>query len=298
MKIAITGTTGLVGSALKTLLEQEGHEVWSISRRPPQGSHDIQWDPAAGTIEVAKLEGSNAVVHLAGENIAEGRWNEAKKNRIRESRIQGTRFIATTLASLPQPPEVLVSASAIGFYGECGQMAVDEQALPGDDFLAEVCLAWEAAATPAAEAGIRLVKLRIGVVLSSAGGALAKMLLPFKLGLGGKIGPGNQYMSWIALPDLVRAIEFCIVMKSLSGPVNAVAPEPVTNLEFTKSLGSVLRRPTLMPLPGFAARLVMGEMANALLLTTPRILPTRLVEAGFQFDSTEIDAGLRAVLKR
>lgn len=246
-------------------------------------TQEIVWDPPNRQIDVGGFVGVDGVVHLAGENIAEGRWTTAKKGRIRDSRIEGTRLLAETLSSLDQPPSVLVSASAIGYYGDRGSATVTEESPSGSGYLADVCRDWEAATESARESGIRVVQLRIGVVLSRHGGALAKMLTPFKLGLGGVIGSGEQYMSWIEIDDLIRAIEFSLATSSLQGPVNAVAPGAVTNREFTKTLGRILKRPTLFPMPAVAARLALGEMADHLLLTGARVEPKRLIKSGFQF---------------
>lgn len=293
--VAITGASGLVGSALIPELATAGHRIIRIGRRS-RGAGDIAWDPAAGRLPAEGLEGVTAVVHLAGENIAAGRWTAALKARIRDSRVQGTRLLAETLAKLNQRPQVLVCASATGYYGERGDTPCDEDSACGSGFLADVCREWEDACQPARESGIRVVNLRIGVVLTPQGGALAKMLLPFKLGVGGVVGSGRQYWSWVALEDVVGAIGFCLERQSLHGPVNAVAPQAATNREFTKTLGSVLHRPTLFPMPAFAARLALGEMANDLLLASTRVVPRRLMEAGYQFKYPELDAALRHYL--
>src|SRR3989338_4623676 len=296
MKVLVTGSTGLVGSALVPFLASGGHEVVRLVRgRLKPGVVEVPWDPQAGTIEAAKLEGLDAVVHLAGERIT-GRWTAAKKARIRSSRVQGTRLLAETLARLGRPPPTLVCASAIGYYGHRGDELLREESPPGAGFLAEVCREWEAAARPAAEKGIRVVQLRIGVVLSAAGGALALMLTPFKLGLGGRVGTGQQYMSWIALDDLAGIIQHALANESLRGPVNAVAPRAITNREFTKTLGRVLGRPTIFPMPAFAARLAFGQMADELLLASARVEPTRLIASGYKFRTPELEAALRHLL--
>ncbi|MEX2307697.1 MAG: TIGR01777 family oxidoreductase [Pirellulales bacterium] len=302
MIIAVTGSSGLVGTALVDALEAQGQHVRRIVRRPTkgqgqgQGHDEIRWDPAGGTIEAAQLSGVDAVVHLAGEGIAAHRWSESVKNKIRDSRVKGTRLLCETLASLAVKPAVLVSASAIGYYGDRGDEPVDESSPPGRGFLAEVCQAWEAATHPARDADIRVVNLRIGVVLSSKGGALAQMLTPFRLGLGGVIGSGRQYISWIALDDLVRVVQFTLHAAALCGPVNAVAPAPATNREFTKTLGHVLRRPTVLPMPAAAARLAFGEMADAMLLGGARVEPRALSAAGFEFKFPQLEPALRHVL--
>ncbi len=274
-----------------------GHRVTRLVRSTPRPGHDqIAWDPVAARIDVSTLEGLDAVVHLAGDNIAAGRWNAAKKARIRDSRVQGTRLLCETLAQLDQPPKVVVCASAIGYYGDRGDQWLREQSTAGTDFLADVCQAWEAATEPAHTRGIRVVKLRFGVILSPAGGALAAMLLPFQAGAGGVIGSGRQYMSWVALDDVVGAIYHALMTETLDGPVNVVSPQPVTNREYTQTLGRVLRRPTLVPLPDFAARLAFGEMADALFLASARVEPTRLIESGYAFNYPELEPALRHLL--
>ncbi|MEQ9406813.1 MAG: TIGR01777 family oxidoreductase [Fuerstiella sp.] len=283
--VAISGATGLVGSALTRLLQQEGKSVLAISRRDGGAYRDsIRWDPESGLTNPGRLETVDAVVHLAGENIAAGRWNEALKRRIRNSRVQGTRSLVQSIAAAQNRPKVLVCASAIGFYGDRGATELDESAQAGSGFLSDVCREWEAEANAAADLGLRVVNVRIGVVLNPAGGALAKMLLPFKLGLGGVVGSGQQYWSWIGLHDLTRVIAFCVNNDQLSGPVNAVSPNPLTNREFTKQLGTFLKRPTVFPMPAFAAKLALGEMAEALLLASSRVFPKKLQAHLFQFE--------------
>ncbi|NIL96531.1 MAG: TIGR01777 family protein [Planctomycetales bacterium] len=295
MKILISGSSGLVGSRLTALLKAEGHEVLALVRRPA-GSAEIHWDPVRGELDAGLLEGLDGVVHLAGENIAEGRWTAAKKERIRASRVASTDLLCRALAGLQARPAVLVNASAIGYYGDRGDQLLDEESPAGDGFLPEVCQAWEAATQPASEAGIRVVRLRIGVVLSVEGGALQKMLLPFRLGAGGKVGSGRQYWSWISIDDLAGVINFALTNASLSGAVNAVAPQPVTNQQFTKTLGRVLGRPTILPMPAFAARLALGEMANDLLLASTRVAPTRLEAAGYTYRHPDLESALRHLL--
>jgi len=289
MKIAVTGSTGLVGSALVPLLTKSGHDVVRMTRP----SH---WDPEKGSIDTDALAGIDALVHLAGENIAAGRWTVARKTRIRDSRVKSTRLIADGLARMQKPPEVMISASAIGYYGERGNEVLQENSGPGSGFLPDVCRQWEAATDPATRKGIRVVHLRIGVVLSQKGGALEKMLLPFKIGIGGKIGSGAQYWSWIAVDDLCSAIVHCIQAAGLHGPVNAVSPSPATNLEFTKALGHVLHRPTIFPLPAFAARIMLGEMADALLLASARVEPAKLLGSRFVFRHKDLETTLAALL--
>jgi uncharacterized protein (TIGR01777 family) len=260
------------------------------------GTAAVHWEPDKGVIDANELEGHDAAVHLAGESIADGRWDEEKKRRILESRVKGTRLLAETLAGLKEKPKVLVSASAIGFYGDRGAEVLREESASGENFLSEVCREWEKATLVASQAGIRVAHIRIGVVLSAEGGALEKMLKPFKLGLGGRVGSGQQYMSWITLDDLVGVIKRALTDESMRGPINAVAPKPVTNEEFTKALGRVLGRPTFLPIPAFAARLAFGEMADALLLSGARVEPARLKEAGYEFKNPEIEDALRQLL--
>jgi len=302
MKVIVTGSNGLVGRALVGQLLAEGHEVTTLVRSGSrstgeEGVRPARWDPAAGGIDAAALEGHDAAVHLAGESIAEGRWDDEKKRRIRESRVKGTRLLAETLARLERKPAVLVSASATGFYGNRGDETLTEESASGDDFLSEVCREWEKATLPASQAGVRVVHLRFGIILSREGGALAKMLTPFKLGAGGRIGSGRQYWSWIDLADAVGIIRHAITDESLRGAVNAVAPGAVTNDVFTKTLGGVLGRPTLLSVPAFAARLAFGEMADALLLGGQRVEPRRLAESGYKFAHPDLESSLRHVLR-
>jgi uncharacterized protein (TIGR01777 family) len=300
MNVLVTGSTGLVGSALIAFLRAQGHRVTRLVRpasrlQPTPDEPVVRWDPEAGMIEASGLEGHDAVVHLAGETL-QGRWTAAKKARIRESRVRGTQLLCETLARLARPPRVVVVASAVGYYGDRRYETLTEDSPPGRGFLAEVCQAWEAATEPAAQAGLRVVRLRTGIVLSAAGGALRTMLLPFRLGLGGVIGNGTQYWSWIAIDDHVRAILHVIETESLQGPVHAVSPHPVTNYEFTKTLGRVLRRPTVLPVPSSVLRLVLGEVADELLLSSQRVLPTRLLASGFTFQFPDLESALRHVL--
>jgi len=297
LNVAVSGASGLVGNAFCQRAEAKRWQVRRMVREAAKSAREIQWSPTAGVHNAEQFLGVDAVVHLAGENIAQGRWTPAKKERIRDSRVRGTRVLCETLATLPTPPRVLVCASAIGFYGERGDEVLDELQPAGRGFLPEVCVQWERATQPAVEAGIRVVNLRIGVVLSTRGGALQQMLLPFRLGLGGRIGSGTQYWSWISLPDLVRAIEFSLENEAVVGPVNAVAPQSLSNSDFTKVLGKVLHRPTIFPVPGFMARLALGEMANDLLLSSIRVTPSRLLDAGFEFEHPQLDEALRAVLE-
>ena len=297
MKILVSGSTGLIGSALHDLLKHGGHDVHRLVRtsvRPKES--EVHWNPASGMIDETRLEGFEAVVHLAGENIASRRWTSKQKRRIRDSRVIGTVLLAKTLAKQTNPPKVFVAASAIGFYGSRGDEALTEESGAGTGFLADTCKVWEAAAEPVLAKGIRLVTMRTGIVLSPKGGALAKMLLPFKLGVGGKVGSGAQYMSWIALGDMAAAILHAILTETLSGPVNFVAPNPATNMEFTKTLGRVLKRPAIFPLPAFVAKKVFGEMGKELLLGSTRVEPKKLEASGYQFKYPELECALHRAL--
>jgi uncharacterized protein (TIGR01777 family) len=297
MIIAITGSTGLVGTALVDALDADGHFVRRLVRRTPRDlQREFVRDPKTGQIDVAAVDGADAVVHLAGESLVARRWTESFKQEIRDSRVRGTQLLCKTLAGLATRPAILVSTSAVGYYGDRGDEIIDESSPPGHTFLAEVCREWEAATQPARDAGIRVVNQRLGVVLSVQGGALAEMLTPFKLGVGGVIGSGRQYLSWIALDDLVSAIKFMLTTATLSGPVNAVAPRAVTNREFTKALGKVLGRHTILPMPAFAARLAFGEMADEMLLGGVRVQPRVLSVAGFEFAFPELETALRHLL--
>jgi uncharacterized protein (TIGR01777 family) len=297
--VAMTGSTGMVGGSLAQVLSTGGYPLRHFGRSKPEFGDDfVSWNPAEEPLPADTFEGIEAVVHLAGENISEGRWTAEKKRRLRDSRIESTRAIAENLAKLPKRPKVFVCASAIGYYGNRGDELLNEDSAPGDDFLAELCRDWEAACQPARDAGIRVVNLRIGVVLSARGGALAKMLLPFRLGLGGVVGSGTQYMSWVALDDLVGIIVHAVHDENLSGPVNAVAPNPVTNREYTKTLGRVLSRPTIVPLPAFAAKLAFGEMADALLLSSTRVEPSKLLAEGYAYRTPTLEEALSVTLGR
>jgi uncharacterized protein (TIGR01777 family) len=297
MNILITGSTGMIGTALIDFLKARGHRVTRLVRALAHISEPVvRWDPSAGVLPANEIEGCEAAVHLAGESIAGGRWTKAQKAKIRDSRVQGTMLLAETLAKLKQPPKVLVSASAIGFYGHRGDEALREESAHGTGFLPATCLEWEKAADPARQKGIRVVHPRFGIILSPKGGALAKMLLPFKLGVGGIIGNGKQYWSWVALDDVIGAIHHAIITESVVGPMNVVAPRAVTNHEFTKTLGRALSRPTIFPLPAFAARLVLGEMADELLLASARIEPAKLLATGYKFHHTELEKALRDLL--
>jgi uncharacterized protein (TIGR01777 family) len=295
MKVLVTGSHGLVGSQLISLLTSQGHQVVRLGRGEARDGQ-VFWDPAAGQIDKKALEGFDAVVHLAGDNIASGRWTKEKKRSIRESRIQGTKLLSETLASLASPPKVLISASAIGYYGDRGQEVLTEESSSGAGFLAEVCREWEAATAAAKNKSIRVAELRIGVVLSQKGGALTKMLPPFRMGAGGRLGSGKQYMSWVALDDLVGIIEHVLTHDRLEGPINAVAPNPVTNNEFTAALGASLSRPTIFPVPRLAVNLLLGEMANELLLASARVQPKKLLSSGYVFRYPSVEPLLRQLL--
>lgn len=296
MKIVVSGATGLIGSALLPRLASLGHEVVPLVRRAPRpGERAIAWNPETGTIDRGGLEGSDAVINLAGENVF-GRWTADKMRRIRDSRVNGTRLVSETLAGLTRRPSVLLAASAIGYYGNRADEELTEQSSAGDDFLARVAREWEAATQPAARAGIRVVNLRFGVVLTPQGGALAKMLPPFRLGLGGPVGTGRQFLSWIALHDVVDAITHALTVTSLSGPLNVTAPGPVTSRDFAKTLGRVLGRPAVVPVPGFALRIVFGAEGADMLQGGQRVLPARLLSSGFQFRYGDLEAALRHLL--
>ncbi len=315
MRILLSGASGLVGTALTTALVAEGHGVGRLVR--PEAGHagtgDVAWDIGSGTIDAAALAGFDAVVHLAGANVAALRWTAAVRERIRTSRIDSARLLARAIAAQERPPRVLVQASAVGYYGDRGDEILIETSAPGDGFLPRACADWEAAATPAAARGVRVVFLRFGAILSARGGALAKMLPAFRLGIAGRIGSGRQYMPWLALDDAVGIIRHALLVeppsagaqagvvagapvRALAGPVNAVAPEQVTNAGFTRALGRVLRRPTVLPLPVFAARLALGDVADELLLASLRVVPERLLAAGHVFRQPALEPALRSIL--
>lgn len=296
-RIAVSGATGLIGTALLASLQRDGHRVSRLVRsRSDAGGEDIFWSPARGELDAAHLEGMDAVVHLAGENIF-GLWTEAKKRRIRDSRVLGAQLLAETITRLERPPRVFISGGGVGYYGaQRGDEILEETSGPGTDFLARVGQEWEAAPQAAARAGVRVATLRSGVVLSRRGGMLKVLLLPFQLGVGGKLGSGRQWLSWIALADMVRVIRFLLATETLRGPVNTASPNPVTNAEFTRAVGRALGRPTLLTVPAFAMRLVMGEMAENTALASQRVVPSRLLAAGFRFRYPEIEDALRAAL--
>ena len=294
--IVLAGVGGMIGSRLRAALGERGYTMTRMVRPVSKGADDpsnIPWDPLSGSLDVARLEKRQAVIHLGGENVASGLWTRARRQRILDSRISTTSLLARSLARLEHPPPVFLVASAVGFYGDRGDELLDEEKGPGTGFLADVARAWEGAVAPAVEAGIRVVNLRIGVVLSKEGGALARMDLPFRLGLGGRLGSGRQYFSWISLQDVVAAIVFCLENDGLAGPVNLVSPQPVTNTAFTKTLAAVLKRPAILPVPAFALRMMLGDMANEMLLASFRVVPRKLQEAGFNFTHPELEEALR-----
>ncbi|MFH1918267.1 MAG: TIGR01777 family oxidoreductase [Planctomycetota bacterium] len=295
MNVLVTGASGLIGRTLVPRLEAEGRRVYTLAREKRGG--DPWWDPESGTIDFGDLDELSAVVHLAGENIAQGRWTRAKKDRIRQSRVEGTRLLVQALKALSPRPSTLISASAVGFYGDRGDKLLNEQSEPGSGFLASVCQEWEAETAPAAASGIRVVLARFGVVLSAAGGAIRSMELPFRLGLGGAMGPGTQYLSWITAEDVAAILQFLLNDESISGPVNVVSPNPVTNREFTKALGRVFRRPAVLAMPTFAARLLFGEVADQLLLSSARVTPEKLLSAGYAFQHPELNGALEHLFR-
>jgi uncharacterized protein (TIGR01777 family) len=308
MDVVVTGSSGLIGTALRPALAAAGHRMVPMVRAraggaaggdAPAGADALHWDPDAGAVDSGGLEGVGAVIHLAGEGIGNKRWNEAQKARIKASRIQGTTLLAETLAKLAKPPTVLLSGSAVGIYGDRGDEVLTENSRAGAGFLAEVCVAWEAAAAPAREAGIRVSQLRTGIVLSGRGGALAKMVTPFKFGVGGRLGSGRQWMSWISIDDEVGAIVHLLGDDAPAGPVNLTAPNPAPNRDFTTALGHALGRPTVLPVPKFGLKLALGgEMAQELLLGGQRVLPTRLLDSGYTFAHPELADALKTALAR
>ncbi len=296
--VLVTGASGLIGTKLVAALEADGKRVLRAVRRDVRSDHEISWDPPNKKIDRDQLEGLDAVIHLAGANVAGRRWTNAYKQLLIDSRVDGTTLLAETIASLDRKPRVFACASAIGYYGDRGNETLDEGAACGDSFLPELCMQWERSCQPARDTGIRTTNMRIGVVLSPEGGGLKKMLLPFKLGGGGILGNGRQFFSWITLDDVVRAIQFVVDNESFAGPVNLVTPNPVTNRELTKTLGRVLSRPTVLPMPAFAARLLFGDMADELLLGSARVVPSSLTDAGFSYQHAELEPALRHLLGR
>ena len=300
MRILVSGASGLIGSALILCLRTKGMEPAVLVRRSAEadGRSRIHWNPDNNLLDTQSLSGFDAVVHLAGENIASGRWTPARKQRIYDSRVKGTALLAAALASCPAPPKAFLCSSAIGYYGDRGDEVLDETSMPGRGFLAETCIAWEDAGKMAVDAGIRTVHLRTGVVLSRDAGMLVRLLPPFRLGLGGPLGLGRAWMSWIALEDMVNVILHCMGEDGLRGPVNAVAPNPVTNLEFTRALARVLRRPAVFPVPPIVLRLAFGEMAKELLLSSTRVVPRRLEASGFTWRRPDMQGVLKSLLQQ
>lgn len=298
MDVAVSGATGLVGKTLCQALDDGGHSIRRLVRNAtPLSNQAIYWDPANGVLAPEALEGLDAIIHLAGEPIAAGRWTSARKARIRSSRVKGTQLLCERLAACSVPPPLLISASAIGIYGNRGDESLDESSGPGRGYLSEVCQDWEAATRVASAAGIRVVNLRLGLVLSPTGGALASMLPAFKLGLGGPLGPGTQWMSWIHMDDLIGAILHILMDDAMAGPVNAVSPEPVSNGTFSKALGRAIGRPAILPAPAPLLRIVLGEMADELLLSSARVLPGQLIESEFAFRHPDLECALQDIFR-
>lgn len=297
MKILVSGASGLVGTNLIPTLLAKGNQIYKLVRREPRGIDEIHWDAEGGLIEQEKLEDFDAVVHLAGDSVASENWSEEKKRKIRDSRVTGTRTLVDALKRCVNPPKHFVSASATGFYGNRGGEILNEESAPGKGFLPEVCQEWETEALKAENFGARVVLLRTGIVLAKDGGALAKMLTPFKFGVGGTVGSGKQWMSWIALDDMIKIIHFALENENLRGAINVVAPNAATNEEFTRTLGAALNRPTVLPMPEFAIKMLFGEMGEALLLEGARVYPQKLLDAKFEFDYTNLENALKHVLK-
>lgn len=295
MRVAMTGSSGMVGSALRAHLEREGHEVVPV-RHGRQGTEGADWDPERGWVRPGLLEGCDAIVHLAGASIGDSRWTAGRKRLLRDSRIEATRGLVDHLATLERKPGVLVSASAIGYYGDRGEQLLEESAAPGEGFLADLVRDWESEARRAESLGMRTVQLRLGIVLAKDGGALPRLVMPMKFGVGGRLGPGRQVMSWVELEDVVRAFAFALE-QPLEGAYNVVAPSPATNADLTKTLGRVMHRPSMFPVPGFALKLLLGEMAEELLLYSQRVSSRRLTDAGFRFAHPELEGALRHALE-
>jgi len=305
MRILISGSTGFLGTALAKTLEQQGHSIARLVRpRTTQKSADgspaqtVPWDPVAGQFDVAGAEGADALIHLAGASIAGGRWNASRKDLLRTSRVDATRHLFGALAKLQRPPRVIVAASAIGYYGNRGDETLTEASAPGNDFLAGLCRQWEAETARSAEFGARVVIPRFGIILAAHGGALPRMALPFKLGAGGRLGDGRQWMSWLTLREVTSIIQFALATSGLAGPVNAVTPNPVRNSEFTRVLAKTLHRPALFPAPAFALRLALGEMADALLLVSQKVMPSKLTDSGYAFQQPNLESALADVFRK
>jgi len=297
MKVLITGASGFIGKALQRLLREKGHELLLASRSEPRDDSWVQWSVEDGFADATKLEGVDAVIHLAGESISGLRWTDEKKKAIRDSRVLGTRNVVDTISELERRPSVLIAASAVGFYGDRGDEILTETSKSGKTFLADVCREWEAESRRAEDSGVRTVLLRTGLVMSKEGGALGTMLLPFKMGLGGVIGDGKQWMSWISLDDHIRVIATALENENIRGAVNSVSPEPVTNEEFTKTMGEALYRPTFIPVPEFAVHLMLGEMGEELLLNSERAVPKRLTDLGFEFKFADLKKAIENAVK-
>ena len=292
MKIAIAGASGLVGSALIPILQSDGNQITRLVRSSPKAG-EIEWHPNQDEVSTQSLEGFDVIINLAGENIADGRWTDEQKRKIRDSRVNGTHLLGEAIAKMNSKPKAFICASATGIYGDRDDEVLDEQSESGGGFLAGVCREWEKATEPANKAGVRVVNLRFGPILARDGGMLSKLLTPFKMGMGGKVGSGKQHISWIALDDAVSAIKLAIDRQTIDGPLNVVSPNPVTNEEFTKTLGHVLNRPTALAMPAFAARLAFGEMADEMLLASQKVMPKKLTSAGFQFQYPQLEAAMR-----
>jgi uncharacterized protein (TIGR01777 family) len=304
MRILISGSTGFLGAALVETLEQQGHSIARLVRpgtmQKSAGSSPVQtvpWDPVAGQFDAAGAEGADALIHLAGASIAGGRWNASRKDLLRTSRVDATRRLFGALAKLQRPPRVIVAASAIGYYGNRGDETLTEASAPGNDFLAGLCREWETETARGAEFGARVVIPRFGIILAAHGGALPRMALPFKLGAGGRLGDGRQWMSWLTLREVISIIQFALATSGLAGPVNAVTPNPVRNSEFTAVLAKTLHRPALLPAPAFALRLALGEMADALLLVSQKVMPSKLADSGYAFQQPDLESALPDVFR-
>jgi uncharacterized protein len=299
MRILIAGSSGMIGSALIPALQNAGHQIIRLVREESQiGPDRYLWDPATGVLDRASLQGTQAVINLAGENLGNGRWTDEKKKKIRDSRVQSTMLLSHALRKMNEAPEVFLSASGVGIYGDRGKERLTEESPSGGGFIAEICRQWEEATEPAAERGIRVGHLRMGMVLSTKGGALPKMLTPFKLGLGGRAGSGAQYWSWITLQDVIGAIQHCLAKPELSGPILLASPNPVTNREFTQTLAQILGRPSFLSLPRFAARLAFGEMAEELLMASARVEPTKLKASCYPYFHPELTSALKHLLQK
>jgi uncharacterized protein len=299
MRILVSGSSGLIGTAISDALARDGHAIARLVRPASSAlkqSGDVAWNPVARTFDAAAAEGADAVVHLSGASIAGGRWTAARKNLLRTSRIEATRHLVESLAALRRPPQIFLGASAIGYFGDRGDESLDEQSAPGEDFLATLVQDWEREEAAAARFGARVVSMRTGIVLAGNGGALPRMVTPFKFGVGGRLGTGRQWMSWIALRDIVGIARFALANATLSGPIDAVSPEPARNAYFTRALAEVMHRPAIFPAPAFALCLALGEMADALLLSSQRVFPRRLLDAGYSFAQTDLRSALREAL--